>query len=294
MSYNSNYKNNNGVIYPFAVITAVLLLLTNLFYLRSIVYSLNYLGELNEAAFLTFVINMLSLAELALILALTISVFARASNHAIGNVQIATAIVTGIELTFRFIAFRGYMPTASWFNYAFLIAYQISMAVVIKLRKDSIKYTWFIPGIMACLPIVYTLFFNFDSYKYIFENFKYISNIYSMGNFITSFLEPFITVAFAFCVMAWASHRVQDKKGASNAQQAQSDASANPSTPYPAVIASAGSARTCPKCGNSLQPRDQFCSICGTNVKVGFCQNCGEPVGSEDVFCQKCGARVQL
>ena len=285
MSYNSNYRNNNGVIYPFAVITAVLLLLENLFFLRSIITSFYYLGDyLNETAFLSFVINMLSLAQLALIMALTISVFARASNRALGNIQIATAIITAIDLTFRFIAFHGSMIPYYWFTYAFLLAYQISMAVVIKTRKEVIKYTWFIPGIMAFLSIGYTVFFNSDSFRFAFESIKYSSDIAGLSYFMTGFLEPVITVAFAFCVMAWASHRIQDKKAA----KAQPEASANP-----AAVSSAGSSRKCPNCGNALSPRDQFCSICGANVKVGFCQNCGSPVNPGDTFCEKCGARVQ-
>ena len=313
MSYNSNYRNtdyrnNNGVIYPFAVITAVLLLISNLFYLRGIIYSLNYLGDWSVYAFLSYAVNMLSLAELALILALTITVFARASNHAIGNIQIASAIVTGIEFTFRFLSFRGSMPTASWFIYAFLIAYQISMAVVIKLKKEAIKYTWFIPGIMACLSIGYSLLFNFDSFRYAISDLSHINSIYDLNYFMTGFFEPIITVAFAFCVMAWASHRIQDKKGASKDKASQPGAPAN--TPAVAVApvaaapvaaqpvptqlpAAAVNARPCPKCGSSLLPGARFCSSCGADVQVGFCQNCGASVNPGDTFCEKCGSRVQ-
>ncbi|MBR4430054.1 MAG: zinc ribbon domain-containing protein [Clostridiales bacterium] len=307
MSYNSNYRNNdyrnnNGVIYPFAVITAVLLLVANLFYLRGIIYSLNYLDDWSEYGFLSFIVNMLSLAELALILALTISVFARASNHAIGNIQIATAIVTGIELTFRFISFRGALTISFWFGYAFLLAYQISMAVVIKLRKEAIKYTWFIPGIMACLSIGYAILFNLDSFRYAFSDLRHIHSILDLSYFMTAFLEPVVTVAFAFCVMAWASHRIQDKKGASKEKASQPNTPANTpavavapvaAQPVPAQLPTAANTRICPKCGASLLPGARFCSSCGADVQVGFCQNCGASVNPGDVFCEKCGARVQ-
>ena len=313
MSYNSNYRNNdyrnnNGIIYPFAVITAVLLLISNLFYLRGIIYSLNYLDDWSEYGFLSFIVNMLSLAELALILALTITVFARASNHAIGNIQIATAIITGIELTFRFISFRGALTISFCLSYAFLLAYQISMAVIIKLRKEAIKYTWFIPGIMACLVVGYSLLFNFESFRYAFSDLRHIKSIYDVSYFMTAFIEPVVTIAFAFCVMAWASHRIQDKKGTSKDKASQPNAPAN--TPAVAVApvaaapvaaqpvptqlpAAAVNARPCPKCGSSLLPGARFCSSCGTDVQVGFCQNCGASVNPGDTFCEKCGARVQ-
>ena len=61
--------------------------------------------------------------------------------------------------------------------------------------------------------------------------------------------------------------------------------------------------RTCPKCGNLIQPDDAFCRSCGSPVEragnpsfeetgVEVCPKCKAPVSPGQAFCVKCGSKI--
>ncbi len=60
-------------------------------------------------------------------------------------------------------------------------------------------------------------------------------------------------------------------------------------SPGPASEASS-SGPTCPQCGQTAAPVDQFCRACGAPIRPVLCMNCGAPLRAGDRFCGKCGA----
>ena len=287
MSYNSDYRKNNGPIYVVAAVLAGLVLLANLFTMQTIVSmfaSVRYYGSIYIVLYI--MVCLLSLAELALMLVLSITVFARASNDAIGKVELATAIVTGIDLTLRLIMANGYLTWQTAVSYAFVLGYQICFAVVIRTRKDVIRKIWFIPGIITSASLIFNLALYGESFRYAFTGFNSI---------MTSFIKPIVTIGFAFVVMKWASDRIQDRKTTAVAAPATSTANNAPqsTTQAPAAPASSGLIVTCPNCGRRMQPHERFCMTCGTQVQSGFCYSCGAPIIAGSAFCNKCGTKVQ-
>lgn len=281
MSYNSNYRNYTGPMYVVAAVLAGLVLFANLFTLQTIFSmfgSISYYGS-GFYSFLYVLICLLSLAELGLMLAFSIGVFARAANETLGKIEIATAIVTGIDITIRFIMAHGYIGVTSVINYAFLIGYQICLAIVIRTRKDVIRKIWFIPGIVAGSSVLYDIVAFPGTFSYGFAGFN---------SFMTIILKPIVTIAFAFCLMKWAADRIQDKKAVPQTVTAAPVISKSPVT----SPAETGMTITCPKCGRKLQSYEKFCSTCGTKVQEGYCYSCGSPLIAGNAFCNKCGAKV--
>ena len=64
--------------------------------------------------------------------------------------------------------------------------------------------------------------------------------------------------------------------------------------PLPRVVADQTSRRTCPACGQVVEPADQFCTQCGHQMvaEVRRCASCGGYPGLDDTFCIFCGAAL--
>jgi len=65
--------------------------------------------------------------------------------------------------------------------------------------------------------------------------------------------------------------------------------------PLPAQPAPPRAARrSCPACGQVVEPQDQFCTQCGKQLvaRVRRCAACGGYPGPDDLFCIFCGARL--
>jgi serine/threonine-protein kinase len=62
----------------------------------------------------------------------------------------------------------------------------------------------------------------------------------------------------------------------------------------PQTPVSGTSRRSCPGCGNVVEPHDQFCTQCGRQLvgQVHRCASCGAFPGPDDVYCIFCGAKV--
>jgi hypothetical protein len=56
-------------------------------------------------------------------------------------------------------------------------------------------------------------------------------------------------------------------------------------------------AATCPDCGSSVDPGDNFCASCGADLRAGetleTCPGCGDEVEDGDSFCPNCGEDLE-
>ena len=324
MSYNSDYKSNSGG--PLYIVTAVLaglVVLTNIFTLKTIFSMFENLKYYGDQQGFIFVLGTLSLGELGLLLAFSIAVFARASNDVLGNIMIATGIATFADVFIRVCMAGLDLGIHFWITIGLLIAYEICLGVIIKSSVDVIRSRWFVPGILTSVSVAYTIVFQGEELRY---TLAFISDI---NVFMTSLLKPIVTVAFSFCVMKWAANRtiraytdpapVHNTSLFATTQNSSSVYSGSPSvysgnppvSPYSAAVRRQAQSRpavkvehiSCPSCGRIMNKTDRICSNCGADLQAAPKTEEIKPVETTPVettpdesvsfvFCHKCGMRV--
>ncbi len=67
-----------------------------------------------------------------------------------------------------------------------------------------------------------------------------------------------------------------------------------PPPPLPQAPADQNARRSCPACGQVVEPYDQYCTQCGRQMvpEVRRCPSCGGYPGSGDAFCIFCGVKL--
>lgn len=50
--------------------------------------------------------------------------------------------------------------------------------------------------------------------------------------------------------------------------------------------------KSCPKCGNRIEPNETYCDKCKKDAKFK-CSQCGASYSSKEGFCEYCGSRVE-
>lgn len=329
MSYNTDPRSRD--VGPLFVVTAVLsglVVLTNSFTVKTI-FELFEMIKFSDQQGLFFMVGMFSLAELGLMLAFSIVVVARCNNDILGNIMIASAVVTFADVFIRICMAGLDLGADFWVSVVSLLAYDISMAVIIKSGVDVIRTRWFVPAIFQCAAMTYTLIFHPETFRYV------MNNLSDINIFMTAFLMPIVTIAFAFCVMKWAAGRtiraytdpVKNTSLFGSTQGNPVRSSDNPPvSPYSAAARRNAAQRrpaekiehvSCPSCGRIMNKNIGICSNCGANLQAEpkaeepkpvesipamndpdesvsfvFCHKCGMRVTTDCDFCFKCGAKI--
>ena len=206
MTNNNNQPNtvdrNVAGTRPLVAVLAALVVLSDLLQIKSMIQYFKQ-ADYFDGKYKTFmiVLGLIGLLSIVMWLVLTIAIAVGSDNKSIGGLLYIFACASGISFFLNLDMNDWHMSFDFFCVYGMIVAFYLSMAILLTANPAALRAAWFIPGIIYCIYLFVPIL------DYIGEYFRVAFT--SFQGFLSMIASPLVLLLFAFIFMGWAAERVR-------------------------------------------------------------------------------------